>query len=103
MYDYISLLPTVLLLDRSELRLRTRTDRHGEDFSISQCSLNRNMRYSARLAGSLKLQVAIFPSTAIHFTWPGATGNDVTSCVGVERSWWPQIIDALSNLVCNAC
>ena len=28
------------------------------------------MRYSARLAGILKLQVAIFPITAIHFTWP---------------------------------
>ena len=28
------------------------------------------MRYSARLAGILKQQVAIFPITAIHFTWP---------------------------------
>ena len=28
------------------------------------------MRYSARLAGVLKQQVAIFPITAIHFTWP---------------------------------
>ena len=50
-----------------------------EDFSISQCSLNKNIWYSACVAGILKLVVAIF---SLHcntfYVATRATGNDVT-------------------------
>ena len=52
----------------------------GRFHCINKCSLNRNMRYSARIVGILKLQVAIFPITAIYTRYVAirATGNDVT-------------------------